>query len=55
MRNLDAPRHDIKMSVVKGIGEYVQYWRVQRFARLANQAERKHFALNCRQCVFVSG
>src|SRR3989344_6329877 len=44
----------LKMSVVKRIFQNMfNTGEVQRFACLANQAKRKHFALNCCECVFA--
>jgi len=44
----------LKMSVVKGISQNMfNTGEVQGFALFANQAKRKHFALNCRKRVFA--
>src|SRR3989344_9625064 len=44
----------LKMSVVKRIFQnMLNTGEVQGFAMFANQAKRKHFALNCRECVFA--
>ena len=54
MRTLMHLATILKMSVVKGVSQnMLNTGEVQRLAGLANQAKRKHFALNCRERVFA--